>query len=255
MITIPQQDRPLYLIRSFGRLERNVVYYRQGTTTAIVSPDEIARMGQSEDARKFQNALMLGDLQCEPDPEGWATLFRLEVRNNDVHRTIEDVCIRTVSLVRVDDSDGHERLPFTKPLLAITGTGRMPSSQPETCRILVASDAVFFDFVWVHSHRKAGHSLQYGECIKDWPFMVQGTERWKLAHEAFLDPGKYKVTIEVQGKDVVPVRKQFVFWGDKTGQHCVDANDPSAQSTDPLEFAPIDRIPCPRICIRTNSEL
>jgi predicted HTH transcriptional regulator len=47
VITIPQQDRPLYLIRNFGRLQRHVVYYRQGTTTAIASPDDIARMGKS----------------------------------------------------------------------------------------------------------------------------------------------------------------------------------------------------------------
>jgi len=204
----------------------------------------IAEIQPEVDARQhgceFQYALMLGDLQCEPDPEGWATLFRVGVRNAHDYRTIENVCIRVVSLVSVDSSDSHERLPFTRPLLAITGTGGMPSSPPETCRNLVASDSVYFDFVWVHSHRKAGHSLRYGECIKDWPFLFQGNERWRLAHDAFLDPGKYKVTIEVQGKDVVPIRKQFVFWGDKSGQHCIDANDPSAQSSAPLEFAPID---------------
>jgi hypothetical protein len=116
----------------------------------------------------------------------------------------------------------------------------MPSNPPETCRNLVASDSLLFDFVRVHSHRKANHSLCYGECVKDWPFQFQGNERWKLAHDAVLDPGKYKVIIEVQGRDVIPVRKQFVFWGDKTGPHCVDADDPSAQSTEPLEFAPID---------------
>jgi hypothetical protein len=191
-------------------------------------------------AGEFQNALVLEDLQSEPHPEGWATLFRLEVRNAHSHKTIENVCIRVVSLVSFDGNDSRERLPFTSPLLAITGTGRMPHSPPETSRSLVASASVFFDFVWVHSHRKAGHSLRYGECVKDQPFPHQGNERWKLTHDDFLDPGKYKVIIEVQGRDVVPVRKQFVFWGDKTGQHCVDAHDPSAQSTEPLEFAPID---------------
>lgn len=45
VITIPQQERPLYLNRNFGRLQRHIVYYRQGTTTAIASPDDIARMG------------------------------------------------------------------------------------------------------------------------------------------------------------------------------------------------------------------
>src|SRR4029077_5803466 len=151
VITIPQQDRPLYLIRNFGRLQKHVVYYRQGTTTAIASPDDIARMGmsteiekllagQSEDARKFQHALSLGALHAEPHPDGSMALFRLEVRNNDGHRTIDDVCIRTVSLVRVDGSDDRERLQIARPLLAIAGTGHMPSNPPETRRNLAASD-------------------------------------------------------------------------------------------------------------------
>ena len=72
------------------------------------------------------------------------------------------------------------------------------------------------------------------------PFCIRAISDGSSAHDVFLDPGKYKVTIEVQGRDFVPVRKQFVFWEDKTGQHCVDANDSSAQSTAPLEFAPID---------------
>lgn len=65
VITIPQQDRPIYLTKSYGRLQRHVVYYRQGTTTAVASPDDIARMGapieikkllecQREEARKEQ---------------------------------------------------------------------------------------------------------------------------------------------------------------------------------------------------------
>jgi hypothetical protein len=122
--------------------------------------------------------------------------------------------------------------------LAISGTGSMPFNPPETYRNLVASDSLWFDFVRVHSHRKANRSLCYGEYVK--AYLYHGNQMWNLAHDASLDPGKYKVAIEVQGRDVIPVRKQFVFWGDKTGPHCVDADDPSAQSTEPLEFALID---------------
>lgn len=251
VITIPQQDGPLYLNKNYGRLQKHVVYYRQGTTTAIASPDDIARMGvsleiekllegQLEDARKFKNALSIGALQAELNPEGGMALFRLEVRNGDSHRTIDDVCIRMVSLVCVDGSDDRERLPFARPLLAITGTGHMPSNPPETRRNLAASDSLLFDFVRVHCDRRANHSLCYGECVKDWPFQFKGNERWRRAHDAVLGSGKYKVKIEVQGRNVLPVRKQFVFWGDKTGPHCVDADDPSAQSTEPLEFAPTE---------------
>lgn len=46
IITVPQQDRPVYLTKKYGKLEKQVVYYRQGTSTAVASPDDIARMGR-----------------------------------------------------------------------------------------------------------------------------------------------------------------------------------------------------------------
>src|SRR5262249_34944507 len=45
IITIPVQERPLFLARSFGRLVKHAVYYRHGSSTAVATPDEIARMG------------------------------------------------------------------------------------------------------------------------------------------------------------------------------------------------------------------
>ncbi|NJN37299.1 MAG: ATP-binding protein, partial [Nitrospiraceae bacterium] len=44
VLTVPQQDRPIYLMKNYGKLQKQVVYYRQGTTTAIATPDDIARM-------------------------------------------------------------------------------------------------------------------------------------------------------------------------------------------------------------------
>ena len=46
IITVPQQDRPVYLLKKYGKLEKQVVYYRQGSSTAVASPDDIARMGR-----------------------------------------------------------------------------------------------------------------------------------------------------------------------------------------------------------------
>jgi hypothetical protein len=71
VITIPQQDRPIYLSKDYGKLKKHVVYYRQGTTTAIATPDDIARMGtpvelkkllegQREEAKKEQVRVTLG---------------------------------------------------------------------------------------------------------------------------------------------------------------------------------------------------
>ncbi len=48
VISIPVQKRPFYLITQFGKLEKNTVYLRRGSSTVIAEPDEIARMDGSE---------------------------------------------------------------------------------------------------------------------------------------------------------------------------------------------------------------
>jgi hypothetical protein len=45
IISIPQQERPVFLTKDFGKLKKQVVYVRQGSSTAPATPDEIARMG------------------------------------------------------------------------------------------------------------------------------------------------------------------------------------------------------------------
>jgi predicted HTH transcriptional regulator len=45
VIEVPLQDRPVYLNKDFGKLKRNQVYIRRGSSTAIAHPDEVATMG------------------------------------------------------------------------------------------------------------------------------------------------------------------------------------------------------------------
>ena len=45
-ITIPLQERPVYLRDDFGKLKKNVVYVRRGDSTGEAPPDEIVKMGQ-----------------------------------------------------------------------------------------------------------------------------------------------------------------------------------------------------------------
>jgi hypothetical protein len=47
VIAIPRQQRPVYLTKSYGRLQGNVVYVRRGSSTAEANPGEIAEMGVS----------------------------------------------------------------------------------------------------------------------------------------------------------------------------------------------------------------
>lgn len=45
VISIPKQRRPFYLTRDYGKLTKDTVYVRRGSSTGTASPDEIARMG------------------------------------------------------------------------------------------------------------------------------------------------------------------------------------------------------------------
>lgn len=46
VIAIPKQERPVYVKKKFGKVDKEVVYYRLGSSTAIATPDDIARMGR-----------------------------------------------------------------------------------------------------------------------------------------------------------------------------------------------------------------
>ena len=48
MISIPVQSRPVFLKKDFANLKANTVYIRRGSSTAIALPDEIAKMGYSD---------------------------------------------------------------------------------------------------------------------------------------------------------------------------------------------------------------
>lgn len=45
LLHIPVQPRPLYLKKDFGKLKKETVYIRRGSTTEIASLDEISKMG------------------------------------------------------------------------------------------------------------------------------------------------------------------------------------------------------------------
>lgn len=45
VIRIPVQERPTFLIRNFGKLQKDTVYIRRGSSSETAKPDEIAKMG------------------------------------------------------------------------------------------------------------------------------------------------------------------------------------------------------------------
>lgn len=48
VIKVPVQIRPFYLKNDYGKLKRNVVYIRRGSSTDEASPEEVRDMGRSE---------------------------------------------------------------------------------------------------------------------------------------------------------------------------------------------------------------
>ena len=47
VIQIPEQERPIYVEKTFGKLIANEVYLRRGSSNGVASPDEIAAMGRA----------------------------------------------------------------------------------------------------------------------------------------------------------------------------------------------------------------
>lgn len=47
VIKIPINERPIHLKKDYGKLKKNVVYLRRGSSTDEATPDEIAKMGAS----------------------------------------------------------------------------------------------------------------------------------------------------------------------------------------------------------------
>jgi len=48
LISIPKQPRPFYLTKDYGKLKKDIVYIRRGSSTSVASPREIVLMGTSQ---------------------------------------------------------------------------------------------------------------------------------------------------------------------------------------------------------------
>ena len=79
VLEIPTQERPFYLKKKFGKLDDNVVYKRDGSSTAIATLDEIAKMGVKQDSSGIpQLVLEWADIKRRvvlPSPHTVKSLF------------------------------------------------------------------------------------------------------------------------------------------------------------------------------------
>lgn len=153
IITIPQQDRPLYLNKNYGRLQKQVVYYRQGTTTAIATPDDIARMGSGPAKQQASLVVEFADTDREvalgnriswtaefcrmPEPQAIPTVKERQERMT--HPVFGGIALPDLSSLgmhdRLNNHYHHERAEyefckrlFRKVRLVVSNTGDVPAS-------------------------------------------------------------------------------------------------------------------------------
>lgn len=55
IIHIPKQERPIYLDKDFGKLEKNTVYIRRGSATDIATLDEVSKMRIDDASSNLSN--------------------------------------------------------------------------------------------------------------------------------------------------------------------------------------------------------
>lgn len=66
VIRIPKQERPIYVTKRFGKVEKEVVYFRLGSSTTPATPVDIARMGRDDSIQSQPTpilSLQFADLQ------------------------------------------------------------------------------------------------------------------------------------------------------------------------------------------------
>lgn len=53
VIHIPLQNRPIFLTKDYGKLKKDIVYIRRGSSTDIADPDEIIKMSETKTVQEY----------------------------------------------------------------------------------------------------------------------------------------------------------------------------------------------------------
>ncbi len=122
VIHIPVQNRPLYLIKDFGKLTCNTVYIRRGSATAIATPDEIARMGADGVAEKTVREPNLSVIFRSTDNDKKAYLRVKAIETLDKNAILDQL-----SSIKIDGEELRLLQRHTQSLNSITE--RYPNGQ------------------------------------------------------------------------------------------------------------------------------
>ncbi len=110
VIEIPQQNRPVHTTHDFGKVKKDAVYFRQGTSTAVATPVEISKMGLPIE---FEKAIAKSS-----EPKTEQVDLRLGLDSNGLYvgvynRGEIEVCIKHIEIVR-EKVDPFLQEPFNK---------------------------------------------------------------------------------------------------------------------------------------------
>lgn len=122
IISIPQQERPVFLTKDFGKLKKQVVYVRQGSSTAQATPDEIARMGAAAATDAWAQKEL--EQQRQEREEHRQLQLRLHGDVNRPNVLCDFPLIHTVLYLRVKN---YGTQPAKDVRISVTCDGELPS--------------------------------------------------------------------------------------------------------------------------------
>lgn len=120
VIEIPIQERPFYLKKKFGKLNADIVYKRDGSSTAIATLDEVARMGAEQNfGGTPQLVLEWADIEKRvvlPSPYTVKSLLLGPLLPDDTfdkHRPFDSSTIYTVDIFGDNENYSKEVIFYT----------------------------------------------------------------------------------------------------------------------------------------------
>jgi hypothetical protein len=158
---------------------------------------------------------------AELNAEKTQLTIKLEVKNTDPVKTIENVTVRVKSVEPLNRVEPHWILDQLKDVRLVvrprSGVHFVPDSAPANATDINANDFHFFEFVWIRAKAPdAKHFLFHAEGGFGRPVGPNGKTFWEQKPQGNIELGAYRITVFAQGKNTPPTAPQaFIFWSTK----------------------------------------
>jgi hypothetical protein len=123
IIQIPVQERPLYLLKDYGKLLKEAVYTRHGTSTDIASPDEVARMRISLGSTQTYEPILKLQFGNGSDQVNFELTRFENLTTEDTKRAMEEFKDKYPKEIRISGTSSIDALSSISSILAQTVYG------------------------------------------------------------------------------------------------------------------------------------